>query len=1478
MKSRLTLLGLFSCVCLAGFAEGIPSLAKKSAEGGGAARYVFEAEEFDDLPFYGNWYYKSDLGWYTKEHRHASGRALVVCDDLNSQAAMTKRLDPPVQPGEVKVFVRVALMRMGPGNQVKVSLGNFKGETFVEEESVYYKWRLGNGFGWLGQNLDLKKACSTIWVQPVTIGCQGIGDVPEVPQAQVLLDSFVITNERLARLIPDPTGRGRTRLELPELAGTTTSSPGTEATDHIARSVSMLKSGYRALKRPARSRSALDAPSRAGHVPAGNLVPNGSFEYSLKPNWYARPNYLHGYDIGIENRDPHLATHGRYCLKLPLTPMNFTRTGDKAVFGADILCRPFPVKPNTSYWLSFNARSSQAGVTLGSSAGAFKLGVRWSNLTTKVKSGADQSSFSLTFAARAQQPGETIWLDEVEMKEVGPSVADEKNPPAKFDVWGQFEVGLRVDVPGAIFYDDAPVELTIVAANSRMSAREDVLQIRVLDSEGELVGAVPVPLRVPPYDLHEEKLSLKSRRRGAFLAVYWLEESPQPAGKLAFCVVPNPAAVFGKKPFIGTYAQSVEAAMKQCARLGFDWNAPLNDRIFRADYVTKRMGVYEWFDHLVKRWKEHGIDFVGEVLPNEKPRWDDGVLGTQPAAGVSQPFFVLDIWRTQVRQMVSHYTDVTDWILADEAEVHRTAEDFAPYVKVAYEEVKKANRDARVMFSARAELVEQVYQLLGTHKVQDVYGGSRFMAGKWVHKKDLAFCRKYSLPIWHTGVGYPSIWLYGLLDAQDEMVERNRAELRQRLNAQAFDLMLQTAIVEPERYCLYSGKFDGGRDPFSIFAKDGSFRPNAVQFVNSLQYLRGMQRGAELRLLKASFIDAVYFTKGDWTYVALNAAGRRGDYHVTIRSQAKDVSLLDRNFNPLPLGADREAISFDLPADGLRVLRDSSGRRTQFLDACRFLTAEPYFRVRHVVLPGDERTNLIGLSLAGAPLGTSARRGTLTVLGQAAEVELTGTPQLFVFQLPKTFGTRPITNLPLEYELRMQDGAIYRDSYPLWAVTAPPEGRFPVKLDGNLVEWQGHTPVFVYASQSLDGSYRTTQARVGGHLVKELQDSSARVWARWTPEHLILAADVLDDDLQFAPAQPAPGRPGDQLVFCFDADLFGDLHRDGPDQDDFKLILGPGMPDKKAACLVAPDGTAQEIEIHAEVAEGGYRAEFAVPWERLNDFCSQVLCSPDRAPVLGFDIVLKDADKSTLLKSELAWAGYHGAEDDPVAFGQLTLLPGYQEALQGLVAGPRKERARKERERKKEKPREEPVRRKTAASPEPTPPPKPEPKVTIIPEPVVTEPKVTEVVEDEPAPERKGIWRSIFRKKDRPEEVQTAGQPGETEVEHGTVQEVERPGKGRSTTREETGATELKIAPVEPVDVDRSETVVDERFIEYEKTDEPQQEEEEAVVDEDFIEYEKTRKRRRPKEERGEGDGFFRRLFGPRKEKSKESEGISAGT
>ena len=72
-----------------------------------AFRLIFEAEAFDGLPFYGNWYSKEGIGWYTKEHRHALSRAVVVCDEQNREAEMLKRLAKLIPAGEFKIFLRV---------------------------------------------------------------------------------------------------------------------------------------------------------------------------------------------------------------------------------------------------------------------------------------------------------------------------------------------------------------------------------------------------------------------------------------------------------------------------------------------------------------------------------------------------------------------------------------------------------------------------------------------------------------------------------------------------------------------------------------------------------------------------------------------------------------------------------------------------------------------------------------------------------------------------------------------------------------------------------------------------------------------------------------------------------------------------------------------------------------------------------------------------------------------------------------------------------------------------------------------------------------------------------------------------------------------------------------------------------------------------------------------------------------------------
>lgn len=1251
----------FRCF-LFGFCVGFSSLRAEVAVNATpeSFRLIFEAEEFDGLPFYGNWYSKEGIGWYTKEHGHALGRAVAVCDELSTNAEMIKRFEKPIPAGEFKIFLRVVMMRMGFGNTIKLEFGNWKDKAFERAEEIYIQWRLGTGYGWLSQGVDLKVPCTHLRVTATKVECQGIGDVPEDPKAKIILDQFIITNEVMARLEPDPKLRGRYLVVLPgDEADTKTQERA------VPEAVSLSHTSFRAHTKDRSDDSILDIPELEVPTSSTNLVPNGSFEYSLRPNWRAMVNFFHGYDLNSENLDPDFPSHGHYCLKLPFTDTNYLSPPERMLYGMSIEAAPFPVKPATTYWVSFTGRASQNDLKVSSRLGRFDLSLRWKKFQTRITTGDKQETFSLNFIARSKDPEQVVWLDEVEMREVT-DLSKKEVPPAKFDARGQFEIGLRSEELGEVYYDGRPIQFVLVANNTRLSGVKDVAEIRVIDTDGRMISRQTQELDIPPYDVVEKRLTFEFRRMGAFLAVYWLKNSPHPVGRLAFSVVPEPKSKIGKRPFIGIYSQSVGSAMKLGARLGFDWVTPLSDRIFSARYIAQKNKPYDFYDSLLSQWKEHGFDFVGETLPSEKPAWDRGMLGTQPAAGASTAFFKEAVWRQHLQNMFAHYKGLKHWILADEAELLRTPDDFTPYVNVANEVARQLGPDAKIMYSAGADMMEAVFKKLGTQKVQDIFAGTKFLAGKWAYTRDREFCNKYGMRAWNLGVGYPTSWMYDLVSENGKVNYPAIEELQRQLNQEAFDLMLQSALIEPDRFCHYNGKLEGGEDPYSIYAADNSFRPGAVQFVNVLQHLRGVHFGALLEFATASFIDGCYFVRDEWTYAALNNSGAAGDHRLVCRTQSNAVTVLDRNFNPVKFEQLRDGIVFDLPVNELRILRDITGRRAQFLESVRLIESTPYLVARPLLLPSDDKSTKVGISLTGFPTSLAAGEFEFSANGQTAKLSVSQTPKMFVFdmQLP---ANRPITNFPLPYQMKSKTGRTYSDTLKMWVISAPTVNSEAVWLDGELTEWEGRTPIFLYASQATDGSYGTQQARFGGHAIQSLADSSARVWCRWSTQGLFLAADVIDDNLRFAPADPEPGKPGDQLQFLIDTNLLGDLHVSGADDDDYKIVFGPGAIEDPRAKIYNAKGDVQILETRFKTRADGYILELFVPWSFLGRAWPNLITNRNWVNSLGFDVILRDADGTTLLKSELAWAGHNGANEDPTAYGQLVLLPGYKDALVALV-------------------------------------------------------------------------------------------------------------------------------------------------------------------------------------------------------------------
>jgi hypothetical protein len=139
-------------------------------------------------------------------------------------------------------------------------------------------------------------------------------------------------------------------------------------------------------------------------------------------------------------------------------------------------------------------------------------------------------------------------------------------------------------------------------------------------------------------------------------------------------VVQDPKQVKGKKPFIGAYAMSVEAEARALAYCGWDWKTDLNDRYQRGGYGSskdEKTGEIKWqtYHRLNEIWAKHGIEWVGEIIPSEKPGYDPGIEGTKAAAHSYAKWYSHDVWAMVVGKVVAEYKGMCKyWILADEME------------------------------------------------------------------------------------------------------------------------------------------------------------------------------------------------------------------------------------------------------------------------------------------------------------------------------------------------------------------------------------------------------------------------------------------------------------------------------------------------------------------------------------------------------------------------------------------------------------------------------------------------------------------------------------------------------------------------------------------------------------------------------------------------------------------------------------------
>ena len=1237
------------CTVLPLLALAEPQPAEERA--GPSYQAEFEAEAFDGLSFYGNWHPEKGTGWYAKEHIHASGQGVAICDEFNVGAAMLRKLRTPCPAGKLNAFVHVYKMRGGGKNSIELALGTVAGGEFRAAATGLLSWDSSakGGYIWLKQELELAVECDTVRARATEVTRTGIGDNPEQDYAYLFFDKVYLTDSPEIKIKPH---RWRSTLTIPEKTTST-----------------FVSAGHR---RAEEFQKRQNAEASLPEVRRRNLIRNSGFELGMKPWWFTPDSFQEACDLGFDDLDTREPFQGKRSLRIALKPL-------RTAFAGTVACWPFRVKPGTDYTLSFQSKAVKEGVgftatfystkdgkystrafndawrggwkSVGTGKGA--LTTAWDRHSVKLKTGDKQELLYLELLFESPE-SHTLWVDCVQFVE-GDAVLYAPRAPV--------EAGISSRETARVHYVEKPLEFVVSASSESEEARQVALDYEIFDLHGRPQATGKATVAVGGKGTFEEGLRIPFSRRGSFLLNYRSAELEDCVGQFGFCVVPDPDKIPGRKerPFIGVICGLDDASNRVHARLGHDIIVTLEGSTFMpiiGKQNLKEDGSIVWRDDEVRNCFGHGMDVLGYIVPwtwgrGKKLPW----LKTYQCRLSGSEVMDLETYADYVHRVVKHFPQVKRWILEDEADMRWAAREFAPWMKRLYAEAKRANPSATVVFSLTPQMYEEVVKDIGPQH-NDVMSGSFHGYRQWFYTYQREVMERYGMSAsWMIGVGWTSFGSTCVHDPWLGFQPRNSISLNNIIYRVVKNLALQQATVSPEIQCRYTSRLNWVHG--WSFAADNSFLPHSVAYVNSLQFLRNCKRGGILYADNASLVEACYVYKEGKPCVAVASTSQLGHAELSADLDSSDVRVFDKEINPVELPAGE--LRLQLPANDIYFLMpagETSG--DDFLAAFRKMKVRQVVCGRALCLPGEEGVDFAVhiRNDSGTPLEGVVSAGSGSLRHKRDRMRLVsakpGTGTMVRFPLKEDFSAeRSLGCIADNFtfsdgeQFFWSNGFSWKYGSGLWmSKSLPASGSRKVTLDGDTSEWRGQSGSYLYMSWALDGSYGRRQGRYEAHRIREQSDASATIWSRFDNENLYFAVRVYDNDVRFAPRRQGFPETGDQLRILLDTELLEDLESGSMSEDDYELIIGPGIGEGKAWLLNAGKEAANPVS--SARTKHGWDAEVAIPWKRIGG----------KANVMGLDISLIDADGGLNRRAELTWSGSGFARHDPRGFGQLIVVEG----------------------------------------------------------------------------------------------------------------------------------------------------------------------------------------------------------------------------
>ncbi len=551
-----------------------------------------------------------------------------------------------------------------------------------------------------------------------------------------------------------------------------------------------------------------------GLIFAQNLISNGSFEFGtdgfvlknvLRTDQNPQSEFIPLKAVADQEAD------GKLVLCLDNHYGNFF----------DILSREFSLKSDTEYTLRYRAKSTHEGQELSltvysasngwrSWSSAAVLGNGWKDYESKFKTGpADGAPFLYQLQIRNSSPtdipGSTVYLDKLELFET-------KSAPA-----GGLE--LAVSVPEKLFISENgknTAEVTLKAGNFSEQPWSGEITLTLSDDYlTDIKSEQKIKIELAPGEIREFPVAFETgfgafeinaaapgmlhMIPGFYAVIGKYEQKPLDFDR-DFCIAVNDGPHFmetGEYPLKGFLVYNASVGLK------FDYLAKMGCRMIRehdggcdsTDWSLMEPEQGKWdfshADRILGIFRQYGIEpvsCVGRIYflrPTEREKWwrnkgwPDWIWPTA-VKGIHADYNWIDIrgrvylprmeyWREYIRKMAEHTKgNIKYYEIFNEPNGVMAAESYFPYMKAAYEEIKKVNPAAKII----GLCVTTDFGATGDRFVLDVMklGGANYMDIAAFHPyqgrelsslvpadRYIANFRKTvgnDLPVWNTEIYY----------------------------------------------------------------------------------------------------------------------------------------------------------------------------------------------------------------------------------------------------------------------------------------------------------------------------------------------------------------------------------------------------------------------------------------------------------------------------------------------------------------------------------------------------------------------------------------------------------------------------------------------------------------------------------------------------------------------------------------------------